>query len=114
MIPEFAWYAKNRERTIVSSVTLSVLSSFLCAIVNFAVFHSWKTTPVLKPKLNRDVNRGTTVYPSSLINLGAMSSGPVALFVFKFVILFLTVLSCILMTSKIGMPVGSISVCASV
>ena len=71
-------------------------------------------TPVLKLKLNRDVNGGTTVSPSSLINLGAMSSGPVALFVFKFDILFLTVLSCILMTSKIGLPVGSMSVSASV
>ena len=81
MIPEFAWYAKNRERTIVSSVTLSVFdwlpswsldasetgksASFLCTIVNFAVFHSWRTTPVLKLKLNRDVNGGTTVSPSS-------------------------------------------------
>ena len=72
-------------------------------------------TCLLKLKLNRDVNGGTTISPSSLINLGAMSSGPVALFVFKFNFLFLTVLSCILMTSEVGVPasVCNISNCAA-
>ena len=83
------------------------MSSFLCTVVSFAVFHSIGTTPVLRVDLNRDTNGGSTVHPSSLSNLGATSSGPVALFVFRFSILLLTIPSWMLMTAKVGISAES-------